>query len=505
MYNFSKIEAEINQKLPSILLTKAHEFEYDLYAVGGCIRDAMLGDPHGDIDLAVVGDAAKLAKTVSNEIKDAKLAIYARFGTALLKLPGSSIELATARKESYLPDSRKPVNIEPVTIEEDLKRRDFTVNAIALGLTGADCGRSIDLFDGVSDLKDRLIRTPLDPMVTFSDDPLRMLRAIRFAARFGFKIETSTWQGIIDNRNRLEIVAGERISDEIKKMISGSDPVRAMQMLISTGLMNLIIPEVSAMSGVEQIGKHHHKDVLNHSLKVMQNVVDCSDDPTLRLAALLHDVGKPNTKRFDVTNGWTFHGHESVGARMTHRIGRRLNFGKTDLNKLVDLVRLHMRPVNLTSEGVTDSAIRRLMVDTGDNLEDQLVLCRADITTANPNLVDKYLGNFSYMEKRMKNVLTKDELRKFQSPVRGEEIIELCKVEPGPIVGALKERVEDAILDGIIPFEYEAAKEYLLKMRDEVIKLDDATMRKERKNRAHNRNSVDSAFDIPKAKNLNSK
>jgi len=414
-----------------------------------------------------------------------------------LRYNDRNYEFATARAESYLPDSRKPATVEPVSIDKDLKRRDFTVNALAFGLTGPKNGELIDLFDGLTDLEDHILRTPLEPEVTFSDDPLRMLRGIRFAAELSFNIERDTWLGIRNNLTRLEIVAIERIGEEIWKMLSGADPVRAMQLLIDSSLMDVIIPEVTAMSGVEQVEKHHHKDVLKHSLRVMQNVVENSPDPVVRFAGLLHDIGKPQTKKFLPDLGWTFHGHEVIGERITRRIGRRLRLGKENTNRLSKFVRLHMRPVNLTSEGVTDSAIRRLMFEAGDNLDDQLILCRADITTANPKLVHRYLANFNEMAHRMEDVEARDKMRSFQSPVRGEEIIKICGVEPGPVVGALKGRIEDAILDGTIPYDYDAAREYLLSIKDSVINANVEELRLEIRGRSRSRSKIDRDFTFP--------
>ncbi len=495
--NIEEIKTAIIASLPVELIEAARELEYELYAVGGCVRDPLVDREVGDIDLAVVGDAPTLANDVATRLKAGKVAIYARFGTALVTTEERSLEFATARSESYLPDSRNPSEVKPVPIEEDLKRRDFTVNAIALGITGQHKGELIDLFDGIGDISRKIIRTPLEPSQTFSDDPLRMLRAIRFATRLGFEIDEATFQGIKDNAPRLSIVAKQRIGDEFMKMLGSADPVRAMNLLIDTGLMAQMIPEVMAMAGVEQIGKHHHKDVLPHSLMVMQNVVDKSDDPILRLSGLLHDVGKPLTKRFDSEAGWTFHGHEVVGAKMVSNIAYRLRIGKDDRNRLVSLVRLHMRPVNLTSEGVSDSAVRRLMVEAGDHLDSQLILCRADITTANPKKVVRYLKNFEDMEHHMEDVTARDKMRQFQSPIRGDEIMKICGIAPGPQIGALKGRIEDAILDGVISNDEEAARQYLLEIKDEVLNHDSKELMEERRERSHTRNKITSNFKFP--------
>lgn len=491
------IHKEIIRYIPADIIAIAENDDSEIYAVGGCIRNLMLGREIGDIDLSVVGNAPNLAQAVADRLNSGKITIYSRFGTALLRYKGRDYEFATARRESYRSDSRKPDKIEPVSIDIDLRRRDFTVNTLALGLTGPRTGELIDLFGGVIDLDKQLIRTPLEPDVTFSDDPLRMLRGIRFAAEYAFKIESKTWAGIKQNVPRLSIVAAERIGDEIWKMFSGADPVRAMQLLIDSGLINLIIPEVTAMSGVEQVGKHHHKDVLLHSLQVMKHVCERTKDPVVRLAGLLHDVGKPQTKQFVSGQGWTFHGHEVRSARIATKIARRLRLGKDNQRRLTDLIRLHMRPVNLTTDGVTDSAIRRLMVEAGENLNDQLILCRADITTANPRLVDRYLANFDEMARRMADVEARDRLRSFQSPLRGDEIIKICNIQAGPLVGSLKGLIEDAILDGIISYDHEAAKKYLIEIKDEVMKTDPEKLRTESKKRAYRRKRVNREFEFP--------
>jgi len=487
----------INRQVPSEFIRTADDFGYEIFAVGGCIRNYLLGREIDDVDISVVGDAVRLARRIARDLNAGDITVYARFGTALVTYMGRNYEFATSRSESYLPDSRKPAEVVPVPIDLDLQRRDFTINALALALTGPQTGRLLDLFDGMSDLRRRVLRTPLDPDATFSDDPLRILRGIRFAAEYGLKFMPETWKGIISNLGRLEIVAPERIGEEVFKMLKGVDPARAMTLMIDSGIMSLLMPEVLAMSGVEQVGRHHHKDVLRHSLRVMQNVVENSDDPVVRMAGLLHDIGKPGTKKFITGQGWSFHGHELTGARIAGRIGRRLKLGKDNVNRLTKLVRLHMRPINLTSEGVTDSAIRRLMFEAGDELDDQLKLCRADITTANPKLVGKYLENFDEMAKRMGDVEARDKMRRFQSPIRGDEIMSICDVPPGPYIGALKGRIEDAILDGIIPYEYEAAKEYLLSIKDGVLSMDIEKLRREIRERSRDRSLIDRKFNFP--------
>ncbi len=497
LFATSNLFTSILKCIPAEIVQLANSLNFELYAVGGCIRDRLLQKNAGDIDLAVVGDATILAEQAAKILNIPNPIIYSRFGTALLQTHIGKIEFASARKESYSSDSRNPNTTQVSSIEEDLQRRDFTVNALALGLNGKRAGELLDLFGGLNDLERKILRTPLDPDVTFSDDPLRMLRAIRFAAELEFEIENSTSQSISRNAHRIKIVARERIGDEFFKMLSGKMPSRAMNLMVELGLMELIIPEVTAMGGVEQVGRHAHKDVLVHSIKVMQNVADATTEPIVRLAGLLHDIGKPRTKRFDPVIGWSFHGHEALGARMANSIGKRLCLGKENLHLLVQLVRLHMRPVNLTDEGVTDSAIRRLMVEAGDALQEQLILCRADITTANPKLVSRYLANFEEMEQRMGDVTAQDKMRNFQSPIRGEEIMEICSLPAGPLVGALKGRIEDAILDGVISFDYEAAKNYLLEIKDRVLNTDPKQLAEEIKTRSRMRKNVGNDFQFP--------
>lgn len=495
--NISDLKQSIKSKVPSEIIESAKELNCELYVVGGAVRDCILGLPIKDIDFSVVGDVNALTEDIVKRQGSGKVSFYQRYGTALVQFDGNQFEFATSREESYSPESRKPSQVSSVPIERDLKRRDFTINTLALGIVGSRSGELIDLFDGVDDLKQGIIKTPLEPNKTFSDDPLRMLRAIRFAAELGFYIVPETWEGIKENASRIDIVALERIGDEFLKMVAGSDPVNAIMLLIDSGLMEKFIPEINRLGGVEQVGKHHHKDVLKHTMKVMQNVIDVSSDPILRLSALFHDIGKPRTKRFYPKQGWTFHGHEVVGERMTQKIGRRIHIGKSDLNRLTKLVGLHMRPINLTSEGVTDSAIRRLMVDCSDDIDSQLILCRADITTANPKLVTRYLANFDEIKVRMDKVLAKDKMREFQSPLRGDEIMKICCIEPGPLVGALKGRIEDAILEGEISYDIEAATEYLMKIKDEVLTTDVKKIKQDGIVRSRHRNNISNELSVP--------
>lgn len=394
------------------------ELQVPVYAVGGYVRDRLLGRPFGgDIDFSVVGNAPKFAEALAKKLGIRKrVQVYQRFGTASLTLNDITPEFATSRRESYDETSRNP-DVEPAPFEEDLARRDFTINALAVD--SRDPANVIDRFNGLDDLDAGLLRTPLDPEKTFRDDPLRILRAIRFAARFDFEIEETTLASLTEQRKRLEIVARERINGEFFQILAGNPPSLGLMLLFETGVLGVIFPEIAALAGVEQVGRHHHKDVLLHTFKVVDKVAETSDDVALRFAALVHDIGKPETKRFDRSAGWTFHGHEHVGERMIRKLGKRYKWGEELTEGTAKLVRMHMRPMNLQDEGVTDSAIRRLMVQAGDQIDQLLKLCRADITSGNRQKVRRYLRDFERMVQRMGEVEEKDELRRFQSPVRG--------------------------------------------------------------------------------------
>jgi len=444
------------------------------YVVGGYVRDKLLNLNKTDIDITVIGDGIAFAETVSSEFGKPLSAIYKKFGTALLEIDETKVEFASARKESYSSNSRKP-EIEFADLQEDLSRRDFTVNALAVSLNN-DKNEIIDLFEGLVDLKERVLRTPLEPEKTFSDDPLRMMRACRFASQLGFEIAGDTFHAIKQMRERIRIVKGsdtvvsqERITDEFLKILTSKKPSIGLKLLFKSGLMEIIFPEVHNLEGIDQRKDFHHKDVFWHTLQVVDNISEKTDNLWLRFAALMHDIAKPPTKRFVEGTGWTFHGHEELGARWQRKIFTKLKLPFDKLPYVEKLVRLHLRPIALANENVTDSAIRRLIFDAGDDIEDLFTLCRADITSKDPGKVKKYLENFDSVERKVAEVEERDNIRNFQSPVRGEEIMKICNLQPSREVGMLKTAIEEAILDGIIPNEYEAALKYLHEIKDDVL------------------------------------
>lgn len=451
-----------------ILSSLSAEIDIPLYIVGGFVRDLLLAHPTKDIDVMAAGDGVKAARAFARKMNVSNLVIYERFGTAMVTLPDRKVEFVGARKEKYHTTSRKPT-VQPASVEDDLSRRDFTINAMAIALHPTQFGQLIDPFKGRSDLQKKIIRTPLDPSETFDDDPLRMLRAIRFASRLEFTIQKDTLQGIRDNRERISIVSQERVTDELVKIIQTRKPSRGFELMKETGLLELIFPEFNALAGVDQRYDHHHKDVFYHTLQVLDNIAEVSDNLYLRLAAILHDIAKPKTKAFDPQHGWTFHGHEELGARMVKNIFRRLKLPLDRVAYVEKLVRLHLRPMALVSEEVTDSAVRRLLFEAGEDIDDLMTLCRADITSKNRKKVHRYLNNYDRLVKRMAEVEERDRLRNWQPPVRGDEIMQRFNIPPSKLVGLLKKAVQDAILDGKIPNDYEAALEYLYKVKDEII------------------------------------
>jgi poly(A) polymerase len=442
-----------------------------IYLVGGYVRDLLLGKIGNDIDFTVEGNGVEFARVVAREF-NSHAVVFERFGTAMVPIGGYKIEFVGTRKEEYRQESRNPIVTEG-TLEDDLRRRDFTVNAMAAKVGGEGHGEVIDLFDGLGDMERKLLRTPLDPHTTYSEDPLRMMRAARFAAQLGFELDTASFNAIRDLRERIEIISQERISDEFIKTLAAPKPSVGLAILFHSGLLELIFPEVQRLAGVDLVKTggvaYAHKDVFWHTLRVVDNIAAMTDNVWLRFAALMHDIAKPVTKRFRDGLGWSFHGHEEVGARWQERIFRRLKLPKKEGEYVAKLVRLHHRPMVLVEEGVTDSAIRRIVVDAGEDLDDLFTLCRADITSRDANKVQRYLANYDKVIERIREVQEKDALRAFQSPVRGEEIMQICGIPPSRMVGVLKEAIEEAILDGRIPNEYEAAREYLLKIKDEVM------------------------------------
>ena len=422
----------------------------DAYVVGGYVRDLVLGRPSKDIDFVCVGSGIALAKKVAATLGPGiQVNFFSNFGTAQIRYKDLEVEFVGARKESYSHDSRKPV-VEDGTLEDDLRRRDFTINCMAVSLNRDDFGALVDPHDGMSDLKKKIIRTPQDPSVTFSDDPLRMMRAVRFATHLNFDIEPDTYAAIVEQAPRLKIVSQERITDELNKIIASKVPSYGFKLLFHSGLLKQFFPELVALHGVEYVGNNAHKDNFFHTLQVLDNVAKVSDDLWLRWAAILHDIAKPATKRYDKEHGWTFHGHEDKGARMVPGIFRRLKLPlHENMTKVQKLVRLHLRPIPLAKE-VTDSAIRRLLFDAGDDIEALMTLCRADVTSKNPEKVSRFLRNFDLVETKMAEVEQKDHVRNFQPPVSGDEIMDMFGIPPGRIVGELKEEVKEAILDGRI-------------------------------------------------------
>ena len=426
------------------------------YVIGGYVRDWYLRRPSTDIDVVVTGSGIEMAEALAAELHT-KVSVFKTFGTAMLHADGSEIEFVGARRESYSRDSRKP-HVEAGTLEDDQRRRDFTINALAWSLNEDDFGELVDPFDGMYDLEDCIIRTPCDPDITFSDDPLRMMRAVRFAAQLGFDIEPETFDAIARNRRRIDIVSHERIAVELNKIVASPVPSIGFDLLERTGLLELIFPEMHALRGVERRGSHAHKDNFLHTLKVLDNVACRSDDLWLRWAAVMHDIAKPLTKAYDPHIGWTFHQHEVLGSKMVPAIFRRLRLPLGEPMKFVrKMVFLHLRPIILSEDMVTDSAVRRLLFEAGDDIDKLMLLCEADITSGIDSKVQRYMANFELVRRKMKDLEERDRIRNFQPPVTGETIMAVYDVSPGAVIGQIKERIKNAILDGEIPNEYDAA------------------------------------------------
>lgn len=441
----------------------ATRIQLPAYVVGGYVRDLILNRPNKDIDFVCLGSGIRLAEQVAKELGGAQVTVFKTFGTAMIKLEDRELEFVGARKESYREDSRKPM-VEDGTLEEDQLRRDFTINAMAISLQSENYGELIDPFGGVQHLKEKLIKTPLDPAITFSDDPLRMMRAIRFAAQLNFDVDADTFDAITNNVNRLSIVSMERVAVELNKIILAPVPSYGFKLLFQSGLLKQFFPELVALHGVEYQDNKAHKDNFFHTLQVLDNVSKGSTDLWLRWAAILHDIAKPATKRFDKEVGWTFHGHEDKGARMVPGIFRRLKLPMNEKMLYVQkLVRLHLRPIALVKE-VSDSAVRRLLFEAGDDVEDLMQLCRADITSKNNDKVAKFLRNFGQVEKKMIDLEARDKVRNFQPPISGDEIIKLFNLVPGPIIGEIKEEIKEAILEGVIRNDRQQAYELLLQI-----------------------------------------
>ncbi|AFN75509.1 polynucleotide adenylyltransferase/metal dependent phosphohydrolase [Melioribacter roseus P3M-2] len=452
--NFTELASKRNEKV---------------YLVGGFVRDIILKRSRDEMDFLVVGDGPEFAKELANQFNVGKVTIYKNFGTAHFNYQGISFEFVGARKESYNRHSRNP-EVAPGTLDDDLNRRDFTINTLALSLNKDSFGELIDKFGGLNDIENKVIRTPLDPETTFNDDPLRIMRAVRFAAQLQFDIEENTLKAASQMAERLKIVSQERITEEFFKILAAPAPSIGLKLMYENGIMKVVFPEIAELGGVEQRKDFHHKDVFYHTCIVVDNLAKVTDNIWLRFAGLAHDIAKPKTKKFIEGIGWTFHGHEEIGARMMKKIFHRLKLPMNKLHYVEKLVRLHLRPIALVEEHVTDSAIRRLAAAAGEDLDDLITLCRADVTSKNPEKVSKYLSNYDRVMEKVKEVQEKDKLRAFQSPVRGDEIMKVCGIPPSRTVGEIKKAIEEAILDGKIQNTYEDAYNYFLQIKDEYLK-----------------------------------
>lgn len=459
----------LQDKIFKIISEAADEQAKECYVIGGYVRDIFLKRESKDIDVVVVGSGIELAEAVAQKLgKKAHLTVFKNFGTAQVKQNDLEVEFVGARKESYQRDSRKPI-VEDGTLEDDQNRRDFTINAMALCLNKSRFGELVDPFNGMNDLQNFVLRTPLNPDITFSDDPLRMMRGIRFSAQLGFFLETNTFEAIARNNERISIISKERIADELNKIMMSRKPSVGFILLEKTGLLELIFPELLALKGAETKDGVGHKDNFYHTLAVLDGLCAHTDNLWLRWAALLHDIGKPRTKRFDARLGWTFHNHNFIGEKMIPEIFRRMKLPTNEKMKYVQkMVSLHMRPIVLSEDEVTDSAVRRLLFDAGDDIDDLMTLCEADITSKNPEKVKRFRSNFQLVRQKLKEIEEKDKVRNFQPPISGLEIMETFHLPACAMVGDIKMRIKDAILDGIIPNEYEAAREFMFRVAREM-------------------------------------
>lgn len=453
----------------SIISAIADQLNQETYVIGGYVRDLILNRPSPDIDVVTIGSGIHLAEVVAKKLGPSiQVSVFKTFGTAMLKYQSLDVEFVGARKESYNENSRKPT-VEDGTLEEDQNRRDFTINALAICLNGDRFGELIDPFGGIQDIKNKIIRTPLEPGITFSDDPLRMMRAIRFATQLGFTIEEKTLEAIAQNKKRIHIISRERIAEELNKIILSSKPSVGFRLLDKTGLLEIIFPELHRMKGREEVNGIGHKDNFYHTLEVLDRIAPHTSNLWLRWSALLHDIAKPATKKFVPQFGWTFYSHNFIGAKMIPVIFKRMKLPMNEKMKYVQkIVELHMRPIVLSEEEVTDSAVRRLLFEAGDDIDDLMTLCEADITSKNPEKVKKYYGNFQLVRQKLKDLEARDHIRNFQPPVSGETIMEVFGLSPCREVGLIKTAIKDAILDGVIPNEHDPAYRFMLEKGKEL-------------------------------------
>ena len=463
IYSDEELARLLDRKEFRLLSQTADSLGLECYVVGGYVRDLFLERPSKDIDVVVVGSGLEMAKAYGKALgRGAHVSLFKNFGTAQVKRGDLEVEFVGARKESYHRESRNPI-VEDGTLEDDQNRRDFTINAMAICLNSERFGQLVDPFGGIDDLQDRIIRTPLDPDITFSDDPLRMMRCIRFATQLNFYIDDNTFASLEKNRERIGIISKERISEELNKILLAPVPSKGFIDLDRCGLLPLIFPELAALQGVETVNGRGHKDVFFHTLEVLDNVARNSDDLWLRWAALLHDIGKPRTKKWEPAHGWTFYNHNYVGMKMIPSIFERMKLPKNEKMKYVQkMVELHMRPIAIVDDEVTDSAVRRLLFDAGDDIEDLMTLCEADITSKNEQKKQRHLENFKLVRHKMVDLEERDRIRNFQPPVDGVEIMRIFGLEPTSIVGELKASIKDAILDGVIPNDHDAAYKFLI-------------------------------------------
>lgn len=467
------LEILIKEKISSLKIIEviskiAEQEKNEVYAVGGYVRDIVLNRERNDLDILVIGSGTEFAKKVADVLSIKNVSYYKNFGTAHFNFEGMNIEFVGARKESYDRNTRKPI-VENGSFTDDISRRDFTINTLAISLSKNNFGKLIDTYSGLDDLQNQLIKTPLDPVKTFDDDPLRLMRAFRFASQLSFNIDEGIMTAANQMRERLSIVSQERITDEFLKILASPKPSVGLQLLFDSAVLEIVFPEIFIMAGVDQRKEYHHKDVFLHTLQVVDNISKETENVWLRFAALVHDIAKPPTKKFVEGIGWTFHGHEDLGARMMKKIFHRMKLPLHQLEYVQKLIRLHLRPIALANEEVTDSAIRRFVVQAGEDLEDLIILCRADITSKNPIKVEKYLGNYERVMQKVRDVKERDKLREFQSPVRGEEIMQICNLKPSRKVGEIKTAIEEAILDGKIGNNYEEAYKYLMEIKDQFL------------------------------------